>query len=125
MIAPRIQADADDSARVVLTLNLLGRPAKVEPVVSDFRTKSRHFCTYPGERNASFSANCNILMAILHAPDRDKYDSDIVNILEYLCDCWWNGAIKDKWVSATIVGENVWLLHFGLTYSRIFPSDIL
>ena len=67
-----------------------------------FRTKDGHFCTYLGERDVSFSANCNILIAVLEAPDMFRYSTEINNILEYLCESWWRGAIRDKWVSGDI-----------------------
>ena len=57
-----------------------------------------HLRTYYGERDHSFSANCNGLMAILHAPDSNKYLSHIETITEFLCASYLSGIIKDKWV---------------------------
>ena len=96
---PLILADADDTAKAILTLFLLGRSTSLDPMIEHFRSKQGHFQTYLGERNVSFSANCNILKAILADPGLPKYESDISSITSYLCDSWWKGAVKDKWVS--------------------------
>lgn len=94
-----MQADADDSAKTILTLNLVGRRVHAKSLAEHFRSKKGHFCTYLGERDASFSANCNVLRALLEAPDIQDHVADIKGILEFLCESWWSGAIKDKWVS--------------------------
>lgn len=94
-----MQADADDSAKAVVTLNLLGRRVCAKPLADHFRSKNGHFCTYPGERDASFSANCNVLRALLEAPDANHHVADMKSTLDFLCESWWSGAIKDKWVS--------------------------
>ena len=94
-----MQADADDSAKATLTLNLLGRGVDANPLAEHFRSKNGHFCTYPGERDVSFSANCNVLRALLEAPNIYDHQTDIQRVLEFLCESWWSGAIKDKWVS--------------------------
>ena len=57
-----------------------------------------HLRTYHGVRDHSFSANCNGLMAILHAPDSNKYLSHIETITEFLCASFLSGTVKDKWV---------------------------
>lgn len=96
---PSVLADADDTAKAILTLYLLGRTTSLDAMIEHFRSKQGHFQTYLGERNVSLSANCNILKAILADPGFPKYESDIWAITSYLCDSWWNGAVKDKWVS--------------------------
>lgn len=60
-----------------------------------------HFKTYQSERNPSFSANCNVLNALLHtSPDANQYNAQIEKATAFVCDCWWeaNGVITDKWV---------------------------
>ena len=94
-----MQADADDSAKAILTLNLLGRQANAKSLTEHFRSKNGHFCTYPGERDASFSANCNVLRALLETPQVQDHAADITSILTFLCETWWSGGIRDKWVS--------------------------
>lgn len=68
-------------------------------MISHFRTGEGHFCTYPGERDASFSANCNVLQALLHVRNPKEYKEPIIATTTYLCEAWWKGAVKDKWVS--------------------------
>jgi hypothetical protein len=60
-----------------------------------------HFQTYPAERDASFSANCNVLLALLHQKEVGAYHLQIYKCVRFLTQCWWNtdGQIKDKWVS--------------------------
>ena len=54
--------------------------------------------TYVGERDPSFSANCNVLMAFLHIYDVQEYIPYIISITTFLCDTWREGLIRDKWV---------------------------
>lgn len=65
-----------------------------------------HFKTYDGERNPSFSANCNVLVALLSQPDPSAYQSQITKVLRFLINLWWDsdGWIEDKWVRGYISG---------------------
>ncbi len=96
--APCVPADADDTAKALLTLNLLKKQTSPESMINHFRSKYKHFLTYPGERDASFSANCNVLKALLESPDVNCYKAEVSSIASFLCDSWWSGAVKDKWV---------------------------
>ena len=91
--------DSDTSAKGALALILLGRKVYVKFLVEHFRSKQGHFYTHPGERDASVSANCSVLRALLEAPNPQDHVADITNILEFLCEKWWSGGFKDKWVS--------------------------
>ncbi|KAI0009517.1 aphidicolan-16beta-ol synthase [Xylariaceae sp. FL0662B] len=97
-LAPGIEPDVDDSAKIITTLNLLGRPIGSERLIEVFEVAT-HFRVYPGERDASFSANCNALAALLRQPDVTPYSSQIAKIVRFLCDRKWNAddEIKDKW----------------------------
>ena len=97
--APSVISDADDTAKTILTLNLLGRDIRPDAMISYFKTNEGHFCTYPGERDASFSANCNILQALLYACNPQEYKEHIISTTSYLCEAWWKGEATDKWVS--------------------------
>jgi len=59
-----------------------------------------YFVTYPGERTPSFSANCNVLDALLHSPTPSNYVPQIEKVARYLYNCWYtsNDPVKDKWV---------------------------
>ena len=96
--APGVMADADDTARTLMTLNLMGRDA-LEPdrLILEFEA-DESFRTYATERNRSFSANCNVLMALLCAPNPSRYSSQINKAAGYLCSMWWRGRVHDKWV---------------------------
>lgn len=83
----------------MLTLSLLGQQVGLGPLVKCFKSKNGHFCIYLGERDASFSANCDILRALLQICDDINYEKDRSNLLDFLCELWWRGAIEDKWVS--------------------------
>lgn len=62
--------------------------------------KEKHFATYAAERNPSFSANCNILAALLHVANPDDYARHIEKAVRFLCDYWWgsDSSLVDKWV---------------------------
>ena len=94
-----MQADADGSAKVILSLNLLGRRVHAKSLTKNFRSKNNHFYTYLGERDASFSTNYNVLRALLEVPNANDHIADIKSIAEFLCESWWSGATKDKWVT--------------------------
>ena len=70
--------------------------------------------TYPGERNASFSANCNVLILLLVRNDRDQYVSQIAKVTCFLTRSVLEGHVREKWVSQPDVPEiklkrNNWL----------------
>ncbi|KAL9062537.1 MAG: hypothetical protein Q9161_009791 [Pseudevernia consocians] len=95
--APSVLADADDTAKTILTLNHQGEQVDPGQMITHFKTKQNHFCTYPGERNASFSANCNVLQALLSCHNVQDYSLQISSVTIFLCDSWWGGAVLDKW----------------------------
>ncbi|EHA49536.1 ent-kaurene synthase [Pyricularia oryzae 70-15] len=95
---PSIMADADDTAKTLSALNMMGFRKPATRMIEDFETET-HFRTYPSERDSSFSANCNVLLALLHHPAPSQHTSQIKKVAGFLCNKWWNtdGAIKDKW----------------------------
>ena len=76
-----------------------------EAMVHTFFTPT-HFRTYAGERNASFSANCNALLALLHCGDAARWGREIGVVVGFLCGEWWgsDGGVVDKWVSFLCLG---------------------
>lgn len=98
--APFFEPDVDDTAKTISSLNMLGRPASPQSMIQAFETET-HFCTYPGERDPSPTANCNALLALLGQSDVSLYSAQIQKLAHFLCDVWWNtdGRIADKWVS--------------------------
>ncbi|PYI10667.1 aphidicolan-16beta-ol synthase [Aspergillus sclerotiicarbonarius CBS 121057] len=99
-LMPGILADVDDTAKGTTVLSMLGHPVNdyVQRIIEDFEMPT-HFRTYPGERDPSFSANCNVLQALLHQPDPLQYGSQITKIVAFLCDWWWkaDNGLGDKW----------------------------
>ena len=93
-----MMADADDTSKALLALRLLDRPsADPQQLISTYDSE-RCFKTYPTERNPSFSANCNVLNALLHQEEPNNYATYISKATSFLIDCWMNGRVKDKWV---------------------------
>ena len=67
-----------------------------------------HFKTYNGERNPSFSANCNALHALasdIEHQSNKKHDLmvTIEKVVSFLCQRWWawEDFPVDKWVRST------------------------
>jgi hypothetical protein len=91
-------ADADDTAKSILSLTLLGRSTvKPESMIQSF-DNGLHFRTYVAERNPSFSANCNVLISLLHLQDPGGYVTHIQKAAVFLCDAWFTSTLMDKWV---------------------------
>ena len=97
--APNYEADVDDTAKTITSLTLLGYQITPMSMIEAFETET-HFKTYAGERDPSFTANCNALLALLCQPEPAAYCSQIHKITCFLVDYWWRseGTIKDKWV---------------------------
>ncbi|KAI9148470.1 Copalyl diphosphate synthase [Paramyrothecium foliicola] len=96
--APGFPADVDDTAKCITCLRRLGKVASPDAMIKYFETKT-HFRTYNSERNPSLTANCNVLVAFLEQPDVSQYSVQILKLVTYLCDCWWESDkfVKDKW----------------------------
>ena len=71
-------ADADDTAKSIYLLNLLGHTTSCDGMISQFMSPKGHMMTYLGERNLSQSANCNAMICILNSPELQKH-SDVVS----------------------------------------------
>ncbi|OJD36443.1 ent-kaurene synthase [Diplodia corticola] len=96
--APNTGADADDTAKGLLTLKMLDVNISPNQMVHHFEAKG-HFRTYSSERDPSLSANCNVLVALLHMDDVSRYSAQILKCVRFICGCWWesDAAITDKW----------------------------
>lgn len=94
--APGILGDADDTARVLLTLQRLGKDVDLGPVIDTFQSND-HFRTYEMEQSPSFSANCNVLLTLLEVKDVDSYLPQIEKTACFLLTAWESGSISDKW----------------------------
>ena len=98
--AKGVCSDADDTAKVLTLLNLLGIQASPDLLIRQFESQD-HFFTFSHERNPSVSTNSHVLITLLHMSQDNRYLSQIEKCVQYLCRAVWNsdGLIQDKWVS--------------------------
>ncbi|KAI0883796.1 uncharacterized protein GGS22DRAFT_180426 [Annulohypoxylon maeteangense] len=91
--------DADDTARGLKALYYLGQQDNnIEGLIRAFES-SDNFITYPGERNPSFSANCNVLILLLVREDRAQHLAQIVKATRFLTNEVFRGVVNEKWIS--------------------------
>ena len=78
---------------------MLDKPKSPDSLLKRFE-RDHHFVTYVGERNPSLSANCNVLLSLLHASEPGQYTKQIQLTARYICDCWSTNQdhVRDKWV---------------------------
>ncbi|KAI5925012.1 Ent-kaurene synthase [Camillea tinctor] len=88
--------DADDTAKTIMALRFLGKSVSIQPLLEAFEAET-HFKTYHGERNASFSANCNVLICILMLEDPTRYTAQIAKAAIFLSAQIWEGNVQEKW----------------------------
>ena len=96
--APGFEADADDTAKSILSLNLYGDSFDVSAMLQRFRG-STSFKTYVQETNGSLSVNCNVLDALITSVQPEKHMDEIILITNHLSDAWERQQFVDKWVS--------------------------
>lgn len=101
--APGVAPDADDTSKAIKLLSMTGSSTSPKAMVDYFKAND-HFRTYRSERNASFSANCNVLGCLLSADDPNMYTSQIEKATRFLCTSFWGAddRIIDKWVPLLI-----------------------
>ncbi|KAG8170178.1 hypothetical protein KVR01_000923 [Diaporthe batatas] len=89
--------DADDTAKTILALRYLGnKDFSIDPLLATFETEE-HFLTYQGERNPSFSTNCNVLMCLGMLENALEYTSQITKTVKFLSDRIFAAQLTDKW----------------------------
>ncbi|KAG6355250.1 hypothetical protein INS49_004332 [Diaporthe citri] len=89
--------DADDTAKAILALRYLGKTdVDIGPLLATFEG-DEHFLTYQGERNSSFSTNCNVLICLLMLEDPLPYTSQIIKTVQFLSGRIFTAQIMDKW----------------------------
>jgi aphidicolan-16beta-ol synthase/syn-copalyl-diphosphate synthase len=109
---PCVAPDADDTAKTLTALHLLGYPGPYDTLIEKFEMETC-FRSDATDRTPSFCANCNVLLALLHAPSPKRYLSQIVKCVRYICYTWWNTdePIIDKWVTAICGGTDIRIYH--------------
>ncbi|KAK0631021.1 hypothetical protein B0T17DRAFT_637782 [Bombardia bombarda] len=116
--APGILPDADDTAKALATLLVLGKSnVNVDGLVHMFEAET-HFITYPGERNASFSANCNVLVCLLMLQDSKPYLSQIVKATNFLVAHVFNGPVNEKWHKR----ELYWMMLLSHAFALLYKN---
>lgn len=126
-LVPGFMADVDDTAKTIVCLKSLGREAGPTSMLETFEGDT-HFRTYCTERDPSFSANCNALLALLHQDVPQEYSAQITKISGFLCDTWWNSVsrIQDKWVSCSNASVFEFLLRsLPQNLSYLYPTLLL
>ncbi|KAJ5382328.1 Phyllocladan-16-alpha-ol synthase [Penicillium concentricum] len=130
-------ADADDTAKAILVLQLLQQHVSLEPMLKAFEAE-HHFKTYPYERDPSFSANCNVLLALLYTDDVSQYASQIEKATRFLHTHFRETDLKvrDKWnlspfYSWMLMTEAIARLHLLfqssqlLSLKELFEQDLV
>lgn len=93
---PGVLEDADDTARSLMALQCLGKSQSARRLIKMFQTAD-HFRTYRQEGSPSFSANCNVLLALLGEADGALDQENIEKAMTFLLDLEESGPIRDKW----------------------------
>lgn len=102
--APHVESDADNTAKAISALCLLGQSTSPHGLVTRYETR-QYFKTYTQDRHPSFSTNCHVLKALLDLlPNNSELVSQIEKTVTFLCNCWWttNGPIEDHSVRSIV-----------------------
>lgn len=94
--APGILEDADDTARSLMALRCLDKSQSARRLIEMFQTAD-HIRTYRLEGSPSFSANCNVLLALLGEAPGALEQENIGKALVFLLELEESGPIYDKW----------------------------
>ncbi|OTB18376.1 hypothetical protein K445DRAFT_309112 [Daldinia sp. EC12] len=122
--SPGTLSDADDTARGLKTLYYLGQTESVDGLIEAFESKD-NFITYLGERNPSFSANCNVLILLLLREDRAQHLAQIVKATRFLTNEVFRGSVNEKWVTTIPLLEEIPMvsLHVLMRILRTQQND--
>ncbi|PSN63320.1 Ent-kaurene synthase [Corynespora cassiicola Philippines] len=121
--APYCLPDADDSSMAISVLGLLGEHVPLTSLCAQYETPS-HFLTYRGERNASFSANCNVLLCLLRRSDLRENTLRVVKCTQFLSQLWYEGKVKDKWNTSEYYPMMLLAKAFVMLLSRWEKGDL-
>ncbi|CAF4038026.1 unnamed protein product [Adineta steineri] len=126
--AEHLLPDADDTAKSLTVLHYLGDSPSVQPLITIFQVDT-HFRCYLEERNPSISANCNVLISLLHVSTPEQYTDQIVKVVTFICEKWWtnDGMLTDKWhlswlYPAMLVSQGLTLLLYRHNDDIPLPS---
>ncbi|KAJ4357231.1 uncharacterized protein N0V89_001806 [Didymosphaeria variabile] len=97
---PGVLEDADDTARSLMALRCLDKSQSARRLIEMFQTAD-HIRTYRLEGSPSFSANCNVLLALLGEAEGALDQENIEKALAFLLELQESGPIHDKWNMST------------------------
>jgi len=100
VLAPFLAPDADDTAKGMTALSLLGSDISRSSLIKNYWQGER-FMTYQNERDPSFSANCNVLTSLTYpVTNCGAYTTNIEKVTRFLCHAWLSKSdlTIDKWV---------------------------
>ncbi|KAI1136024.1 Ent-kaurene synthase [Hypoxylon sp. FL0543] len=115
--------DADDTAKTMIALQHFNNHIDIRPLIQAFETED-HFSTYSGERNPSFSANCNVLICILSQKNLSPYMSQITKATKFLCSKVVSGNVREKWHIHELYWMMLFSQAFGLLYDRVLDGTL-
>ncbi|KAI0150011.1 Ent-kaurene synthase [Hypoxylon sp. NC0597] len=107
-------ADVDDTAKTALALHYFNKSVNIHPLIQTFETAD-HFSTYSGERNPSFSANCNVLICLLSQNNLSPYMTQIMKTTKFLCSRVFSGNVHEKWH----IHDLYWMMLFSQALSLL------
>ena len=97
-VAPYVESDADNTARAISTLSLLGRTCSPRGLIIRYETRE-FFKTYTQDRNPNLRTNCLVLKALLDIfPQNQEQMPQIETTVKFISNCWWttNGQAEDS-----------------------------
>ncbi|KAL4954475.1 hypothetical protein BDW69DRAFT_140089 [Aspergillus filifer] len=91
--------DADDTARVLTTLNYLSYKVRPDKMVKAFESEScfQTFDDRVPKSPASVSVNANVLNCLLHSPAPNTFTSQIEKLTRFLCERVSEDNMADHW----------------------------
>ncbi|KUI56675.1 Copalyl diphosphate synthase [Cytospora mali] len=116
--APGSFPDVDDTSKGLETLHYIGQTGSVKSLIQTYEADG-HFITYPGERNPSFSANCNVLILLLTREDRAQHITQIMKAAQFLTSQVFGGHVKEKWH----LHELYWMMLLARAYELLFQHS--
>ena len=122
LLAPNVGPDADDSAKAISALQCLGVEYPLDALLQTFELPT-HFQCFQHERNPSLSANCNVLLALLHCSTPQSHAGAVEKAATFIANEWWSteGVLTDKWVRGSIASVLTSLLIPGQHLSQWYP----
>ncbi|KAI1370232.1 hypothetical protein F4677DRAFT_465656 [Hypoxylon crocopeplum] len=110
--------DVDDTAKGIMTLRILGKSPSIEGLISTFEAGD-HFRTYNGERNPSFSANCNVLICLLMLDGPSTHISQIVKVARFLTAQVYKDGVSDKWH----LSDLYWVMLLSRPFALLYQDE--